>query len=127
MNDTNCFAGIDTDNGYKFVFIAATVVSVCACVPGLLFVIWFERFGSDKKRTLLNKLVASNCWNAVVFNVFVEAAYIARLAQMVKVKIFKTCLPNNGKKISAIFVILVKKYRYFGFQENQLELEIIQK
>jgi hypothetical protein len=46
---------------------------------------------------------------------------------MVKVKIFKTCLPNNGKKISAIFVILVKKYRYFGFQENQLELEIIQK
>ena len=30
--------------------------------PMLFSIVWFENFGSDKKRTLLNRLVAMNCW-----------------------------------------------------------------
>ena len=34
--------------------------------PPLLFaIIWFERFGSDKKRTILNMFVNMNCWNCI--------------------------------------------------------------
>jgi hypothetical protein len=34
--------------------------------PGLYGFIWFERFGSDKKRTIINELLAFIGWNAIV-------------------------------------------------------------
>ena len=50
--------------------IVSLLLSVLVTIfgPPLLFaVIWFERFGSDKKRTLLNMLVNMNCWTSIAF------------------------------------------------------------
>ena len=50
--------------------IVSLLLSVLVTIfgPPLLFaVIWFERFGSDKKRTLLNMLVNMNCWTGIAF------------------------------------------------------------
>ena len=50
-----------------FSLIVSTLVVIFA--PPLLFaIIWFERFGSDKKRTLLNMFVYMNCWTIIVFS-----------------------------------------------------------
>ena len=40
-----------------------TVIAPCA----LYSVIWYERFGSDKKRTLVNMLFAQMCWTTIAF------------------------------------------------------------
>ena len=38
-------------------------IAVLILGPPMLFtIVWFENFGSDKKRTFLNRLVAMNCW-----------------------------------------------------------------
>jgi len=41
----------------------------CLTIPiniGLLYgIVWFEKYGTDNKRTLINKLVASLCWNLI--------------------------------------------------------------
>ena len=41
-------------------FISITVLILGP--PMLFSIVWFENFGSDKKRTFLNRLVAMNCW-----------------------------------------------------------------
>ena len=41
-------------------FISITVLILGP--PMLFTIVWFENFGSDKKRTFLNRLVAMNCW-----------------------------------------------------------------
>ena len=48
--------------------VLSLVLSVLVVIfsPPLLFaIIWFERFGSDEKRTILNMLVSMNCWNCI--------------------------------------------------------------
>ena len=50
--------------------IVSLLLSVLVALlgPPLLFaIIWFERFGSDKKRTMLNMLVNMNCWTSISF------------------------------------------------------------
>ncbi len=49
-----------------FSLILAILVTIFG--PPLIFgIIWFERFGSDKKRTLLNMFVNMNCWTTIAF------------------------------------------------------------
>ena len=50
-----------------FSLIVSTLV-VIFCPPLHFAIIWFERFGSDKKRTLLNMFVYMNCWTIIVFS-----------------------------------------------------------
>ena len=49
----------------KFERRVALCISITVLIAGppmLFSIVWFENFGSDKKRTLLNRLVAMNCW-----------------------------------------------------------------
>jgi hypothetical protein len=37
-------------------------------LPIFLFgIIWFERFGLDQKRTMINMMVSANCWAVIEF------------------------------------------------------------
>ena len=50
------------------IFSLLLSVLVAILGPPLLFaVIWFERFGDDKKRTLLNMFVNMTCWTGIGF------------------------------------------------------------
>ena len=55
--------------GVELIFpIAASVLNLIAVTPMYYAIIWFEKYGTDHRRSLLNKLVASTCWNAIVYN-----------------------------------------------------------
>ena len=46
----------------KIVSVIVTLILVVFLTCGNFGIIWYEKFGSDKKRTLINKLFASICW-----------------------------------------------------------------
>jgi hypothetical protein len=44
----------------------------CVILPLLYFITWYERCGSDHKRTLLNKLVSALCWTCLEWYLLVQ-------------------------------------------------------
>ena len=54
--------------------LAASLVNVLLFSPLFYSIIWYEKSGSGSgtKRTLINQLVSSGCWVAIVFNVSVQ-------------------------------------------------------
>ena len=61
-----------------YTFLAFAILSTLLCPLALYSVIWFERFGSDSKRTLLNMLASLGCWSIIEFIIFVEIPEIWR-------------------------------------------------
>ena len=52
--------------------ITLSGLTIIGTSPLFLGVILFERFGSDKKRTLINLLVSSICWRFITWNLLVQ-------------------------------------------------------
>jgi len=48
--------------------LLAAVLNITLITPLSCIIVWYERFGSDLRRTLLNQLVASLCWNIIFQN-----------------------------------------------------------
>jgi hypothetical protein len=63
------FSGLFENRASKIIGIVLTLLSMCINIPLYYSIIYFEKYGSDKKRTVLNKLVSSVCWCGVYFNV----------------------------------------------------------
>jgi len=53
------------NNAYKTISIIFATVSMPVCTVLLYGIIWYERFGSDNKRTLANKLFSILCWSSI--------------------------------------------------------------
>jgi hypothetical protein len=68
----NFFYAISENNFTKFFALSFTVVSAPVVVLLLYAIIWFEKYGVDKKRTILNQLVSSICWTMIAANTFVQ-------------------------------------------------------
>jgi hypothetical protein len=49
--------------------ILTSLLNIAIVTPMSCSIIWYERFGSDHRRTLLNQLISSVCWNIVLQNV----------------------------------------------------------
>ena len=67
------FSGLTEDKPVKtFCLTFATLVSFV--LPFFLYsIIWFEHFGSDNKRTLINRFASLGCWTAMeYFLVFIS-------------------------------------------------------
>jgi hypothetical protein len=60
----------------KIAAVAFSGLGGLVLLPLVYFIIWYERYGSDHKRTLLNKLVSSLCWS------FFEWFFIVQVPQM---------------------------------------------
>ncbi len=56
----------------KFISVFLSIVFSFVLVLCFYGVIWFEKYGSDKKRTLINKLMASICWSSIAYCVIVQ-------------------------------------------------------
>ena len=71
MDLANCtgtekhFCSIFENNPYKDASIFFAIVSIPTCFVLLYAIIWFERFGTDNKRILTNKLLSSICWTLI--------------------------------------------------------------
>ena len=57
------FKGLFENRPAKISALIFNVFGACVLLPLMFGIIWYENFGSDNKRTLLNKLVASLCWS----------------------------------------------------------------
>ena len=60
------FGGFYERDPSKFALIVVSFVINLICFLLFYGIIWFERFGSDSKRMLTNKLVSMICWNGIV-------------------------------------------------------------
>ena len=71
IKDKIFFCNAYTNDWYMAFGIALSICNLFALTPFLYTIIWYERFGSDHPRTLINQLVASTCWNGIVHNILV--------------------------------------------------------
>ena len=56
MNQSDFFSGLFEDRPIKTIGVTLALASGTFYLAMFCGIIWFERFGSDKKRTILNKL-----------------------------------------------------------------------
>ena len=59
------------NNPMKILSIAFSVISSVIGAVLAMGMIWFERFGSSKKRTVINQLVSASCWTYIFHTCFV--------------------------------------------------------
>ena len=65
LNESSCNGEDGYDSSKSFAIILSILLSLIV-LPSLYGIIWFERFGTDSKRTLLNQLIASICWCLII-------------------------------------------------------------
>ena len=79
MNHSSDFFAVAFQNGpLKTTALLITLVSVFFLVPSGYGIIWYERYGSDSKRILINRLVTSVCWTGLEFYILVLPLEIVR-------------------------------------------------
>ena len=61
------FCPIFDDHWYKTLFMTITFISIPINTALLSGIIWYERYGIEAKRTIVNKLFSSGCWTAIQF------------------------------------------------------------
>ena len=69
--DTVFFSNAYKLDWYMALSIALSICNLFVLTPFLYTIIWYERFGSDHPRTLINQLVASTCWNGIIHNILI--------------------------------------------------------
>ncbi len=65
-------------NDSNVVNAVISVVAVILVTPFQLGILFFERFGSDKRRTIINMLMSSICWYIILWNFSIQAITIFR-------------------------------------------------
>jgi len=76
LNET-VFTAVYEWNASKISEILVSLINIIVVTPFAYYIIWYERFGANHRRTLINQLVASICLHLVVYNVFVQSMDIA--------------------------------------------------
>ena len=59
----NMFQGVFENRTSKFVSVFISILLTTSTSFLIYGIIWFEKFGSDNKRTLMNKFVSSQFWS----------------------------------------------------------------
>ena len=72
------FSGLLNDNWWKTVGLTISCFGIIASPLILFSIIWFEKYGNDNKRTLLNMFVSLYCWAVIEFVLFVQVPETAR-------------------------------------------------
>ena len=66
------FSGLLDGNWWKTVSLTIACFGIIASPLILQSIIWFEKYGNDNKRTLLNMFVSLYCWAVTEFVIFVQ-------------------------------------------------------
>ena len=74
------FFNVLAENGTsRNVTLAVSIICQLIIPPGLLSIIIYEKFGSDKKRTFANKMTSSICWSGLAWGLLVHIPWIFRI------------------------------------------------
>ena len=71
-DNQNSFDGLLHNRISKILTIIFSFLTVPLVVALFYGIVWYERFGTDNKRTLINKLLASQCWASIQFYVICQ-------------------------------------------------------
>jgi hypothetical protein len=71
-NSSDFYASMTEDKATKSVCLAFAVTACVVTVVNLYSAIWYGKFGSDVKGTLINKIVVRICWTALEYYVIVQ-------------------------------------------------------
>jgi len=72
------FCGVFENRPSKIVFMTFTIVTIPFVLLLLYSIVWYERFGLDVKRTIVNKLTSSFCWVGMQFILLVNIPDLGR-------------------------------------------------
>jgi hypothetical protein len=61
----------------KIIEILLSILSIFLVTPWLMYIIWYERYGDNHRRTLTNQLVASHFYYLVFYNLFGQSLDVA--------------------------------------------------
>ena len=80
FNDSSSdfFAPAFSDGPLKYFSIVTTTVFIIFLIPSGYGIVWYEHYGADSKRILINRCVASVCWTGIEFYVIVWPIDITR-------------------------------------------------
>lgn len=78
LNGTDFFAGLTSPKPIRTLSLVISG-SVTVIVPIFLYsIVWFERFGSDKKRTILNMVTSYGTWTGIEYLTIIQSSEIIR-------------------------------------------------
>ena len=67
------FTSIYAWNSSKIIGILISLFNILFVTPFFCYIIWYERYGANHRRTLINQFVASNCYYAIAYLVIVQS------------------------------------------------------
>ena len=76
--DTDYFSGLLDSNAGKIISLMISCFGIVASPLVLLSIIWYEKYGNDSNRTLLNMFASLYCWAVVEFIILVQIPETAR-------------------------------------------------
>ena len=71
-HDSDFFAGLFANRISKFLAVTFSALGGAILMPLIYGIIWYEKYGSDQKRTLINKLVSSLCWSCIQWFLIIQ-------------------------------------------------------
>ena len=129
LNSTKDYFNLAFESGpIKSGVIAAFFLSAIILIPFIYGIIWYEHFGSDHKRILLNRLVSSICWSGIEYYTLVQGLEVLRYTVgplPVHVCLAHLVLKNAIHIQTVLFIDVIAVVRYlfmfwlkntFGFQ-----------
>ncbi len=78
QNYSNLYAILANDSNERLFCLIVSMLSIVLGTPLLYFVIWFEKYGSGRKRTLINMFISMNCWTSIGMSLLVQTSVIFR-------------------------------------------------
>ena len=78
LNATDFYPFMTDNNAVKWAALAFSLLFTLTGPCALYSVIWFDRFGSDNKRTLLNMLFSQMCWTIIAY------IFLAQIIEMTR-------------------------------------------
>ena len=77
-SSTDFFEGIFENRWSKVVFIAFAILIIPIVLSLNYSIIWYEKYGQDLKRTIVNRIFSSICWTVIEFTLLVSILDLAR-------------------------------------------------
>ena len=72
MKQEIAFQEFSSFNIFQALGLAASFINVFLITSLLLLVIWYEQYGTNHNRTLINQFVTSTCWSGVAYNLLAQ-------------------------------------------------------
>lgn len=103
MSDS--YPSFTENNPERIACLTFSIVTFLLGLPSLYSIIFYEHFGSDKKRTLLNMLVSMICWTLIGLLIFARLPETFRFIYGPLPDIF--CCFHNAIKIGFVAIVIL--------------------